>query len=161
MSDNYRPKNFTDSIRLPDNSSIFTTEAKAIDIALYRISDQPEKQFIIYSDFLSVLRSLKNLDHRNPLFQQILRKYNNLSAFKEVVFCWLPNHINICGNELADLEVKSALSLSITNLKILHSDFKSNIPQYVMNKCLSVWEKQTENKLHEFKNQILTTNVHS
>ena len=53
--------NFTDSIRLPDNSSIFTAEAKAIDIALYHIRDQPEKQFIIYSDSLSVLRSLKNL----------------------------------------------------------------------------------------------------
>ena len=35
--------NFTDSIRLPDNSSIFTAEAKAIDIALYHIRDQPEK----------------------------------------------------------------------------------------------------------------------
>ena len=44
--------NFTDSIRLPDNSSIFTAEAKAIDIALYHIRDQPEKQFIIYSDSL-------------------------------------------------------------------------------------------------------------
>ena len=45
--------NFTDSIRLLDNSSVFTTEAKAIDIALYHIRDQPEKQFIIYSDSLS------------------------------------------------------------------------------------------------------------
>ena len=44
--------NFTDSIRLPDNSSIFTAEAKAIDIALYHIRDQSEKQFIIYSDSL-------------------------------------------------------------------------------------------------------------
>ena len=35
--------NFTDSIRLPDNSSIFTAEAKAIDITLYHIRDQPEK----------------------------------------------------------------------------------------------------------------------
>ena len=49
--------NFTDSIRLPDNSSIFTAEAKAIDIALYHIRDQSEKQFIIYSDSLSVLQS--------------------------------------------------------------------------------------------------------
>ena len=73
--------NFTDSIRLPDNSSIFTAEAKAIDIALYHIRDQPEKQFIIYSDSLSVLRSLKNLDYRNPLIQQIFRKYNYLSSF--------------------------------------------------------------------------------
>ena len=143
--------NFTDSIRLPDNSSIFTAEAKAIDIALYHIRDQPEKQFIIYSDSLSVLRSLKNLDHRNPLIQQIFRKYNYLSSFKEIVFCWLPSHTSIRGNELADLEAKSALSLSITNLKIPHSDFKSNIHQYVMNKCQSVWEEQTGNKLHELK----------
>ena len=89
--------------------------------------------------------------HRNPLIQQILRKYNYLSAFKEIVFCWLPGHINIRGNELADLEAKSALSLSITNLKIPHSDFESNIHQYVMNKCQSIWEKQTENKSHELK----------
>ena len=51
--------NFTDSIRLPDNSSIFTAKAKAIDIALYHIRDQSEKQFIIYSDSLSVLNLLK------------------------------------------------------------------------------------------------------
>ena len=46
--------NFTDSIRLLDNSSIFTAEAKIIDIALYLTRDQPEKQLIIYSDSLSV-----------------------------------------------------------------------------------------------------------
>ena len=78
--------NCTDSISLPDNSSIFTVEAKAIKIALYHIRDQPEKQFIIYSDSLSVLKSLKNLRRRNPLIQQIFRKYNYLSAFKEIVF---------------------------------------------------------------------------
>ena len=152
---------FTDSIRLPDNSSIFTAEAKAIDIALYHIRDQPEKQFIIYSDSLSVLRSLKNLDHRNLLIQQILRKFNYLSSFKEIVFCWLPSHTNIRGNELADLEAKSALSLSITNLKIPHSDFKSNIHQYVMNKCQSVWEEQTGNKLHELKPDFNSKCFHS
>ena len=94
------------------------------------------------SDSLSVLRSLKNLDHRNPLIQQMFRKYNYLSSFKEIVFCWLQSHTNIRGNELADLEAKSALSLSINNLKIPHSDFKSNIHQHVM-KCQSVWEEQT------------------
>ena len=82
--------NFTDSIRLPDNSSIFTSENKAIDIALYHIRDQPEKHFIIYSDSLSVSRSLKNLDRRNPLIQQIHRKYNFLSAFKEIVSVCFP-----------------------------------------------------------------------
>ena len=102
-----------------DNSSIFTAEAKAIDIALYHIRDQSEKQFIIYSDSLSVLKSLKDLHHRNPLIQQILKKYYYLSASKEIVFCWLPSHVNIRGNELADSEAKSALSLVITNFKFL------------------------------------------
>ena len=129
---------FTDSIRLPNNSSIFTAEAKAIDIALYHIRDQPEKQFIIYSDSLSVLKSLEDLHHRNPLIQQSLKKYYNISVSKEIVFCWLPSHVNIRGNELADLEAKSALSLVITNFKIPHSDFKSNIRQYINNKCQSV-----------------------
>ena len=143
--------NFTDSIRLPDNSSIFTAEAKAIDIALYHIRDQSEKQFIIYSDSLSVLKSLKDLHHTNPLIQQILKKYYYLSASKEIVFCWLPSHVNIRGNELADSEAKSALSLVITNFKIPHSDFKSNVCQYINNKCQSVWETQTYNKLNEIK----------
>ena len=64
---------------------------------------------------------------------------------------WFPSHISICGNELADLEAKSALSLVITNLKIPYSDFKSNIRQYITNKCQSVWEKETQNKLNEIK----------
>ncbi|MCG7877158.1 MAG: reverse transcriptase domain-containing protein [Candidatus Thiodiazotropha endolucinida] len=143
--------NFTDSIRLPDNSSIFTAEAKAIDIALYHIRDQSEKQFIIYSDSLSVLKSLRDPQHRNPLIQQILRKYHYLSVSKEIIFCWLPSHMNIRGNELADLEAKSALSLIITNLKIPFSDFKSNINKYISNKCQSTWEKETTNKLNEIK----------
>ena len=116
--------NFTDSIRLPDNSSIFTTEAKAIDIALYHIRDQSEKQFIIYSGFLSVLKSLKDLHHKNPLIQKLFYYY--LSVSKDIIFCWLPTHNNILGNELADLDAKSALSLMITNFKIPYSDFKSN-----------------------------------
>ena len=42
-------------------SSIFTAEGKAVDIAIYHIRDQSEKQFIIYPDSLSVLKSLKDL----------------------------------------------------------------------------------------------------
>ena len=110
-----------------------------------------ERKLSAYIVLLPVLRSLKNLHHRNPLIQQFFRNYNYLSAFKEIVFCLLPSHTNIRGNELADLEAKSALSLSITSLKLPHSDFKSNIHQYVMNKCQSVWEKHTENKLHKLK----------
>ena len=39
----------------------------------------------------------------------------------------------------------------ITNFKIPHSDFKSNNRLYINNKCVSVWETQTQNKLNEIK----------
>ena len=39
----------------------------------------------------------------------------------------------------------------ITNFKIPHSDFKSNIRLYINNKCKTVWETQTQNKLNEIK----------
>ena len=55
-----------------------------------------------FIQILSVLKSLKDLHHRNPLIQQILKKYYYLSVSKEIVFCWLPSHVNIPGNELAD-----------------------------------------------------------
>ena len=75
----------------------------------------------------------------------------NIITFHLLRKLFFVGHTTIRGDELADLEAKSALSLSITNLKIPHSNFKSNIHQYVMKKCQSVWEEQTGNKLHELK----------
>ena len=86
--------------------------------------------------------------------------YYYLSISKEVIFCWLPSHISIRGNELADLEAKSALSLVIINFKIPYSDFKSNIHQYITNTCQSVWEKQTQNKLNDYCRKKNTNKNH-
>ena len=44
----------------------------------------------------------------------------------------------------------------ITNFKIPHSDFKSNIRLYINNKCQSVWETQTQNKLNEIKPNFIS-----
>ncbi|MCU7800748.1 MAG: reverse transcriptase-like protein [gamma proteobacterium symbiont of Lucinoma myriamae] len=141
---------FTDHLRLPDGSSIFSAEAKAIDLAINQISNQEDEKFIIFSDSLSVLTSLKNPKHPNPIIQQIFRKYFHLSS-KEIIFCWIPSHVNIQGNEMADKEAKMALNLVETNLKIPHSDFKSKIRKYVNHKCQSNWDNQIYNKLHEIK----------
>ena len=46
--------NVTDSIRLPDKSSIFPLKPRLLILHFIIYRDQPEKQFIIYSDSLSV-----------------------------------------------------------------------------------------------------------
>ena len=49
---------FTETMRIPDGSSIFTAEAKAIDLALDLIADcETSNKFVIFSDSLSVLKS--------------------------------------------------------------------------------------------------------
>ena len=51
--------NCSENMLIPDGSSIFTAEAKAIDLALDFIANcEISKKFIIFSDSLSVLKSL-------------------------------------------------------------------------------------------------------
>ena len=54
--------------RIPDNSSIFTAEAKAIDLALDFIStcDAINNKFIMFSDSLSVLKAMNHASSKNP-----------------------------------------------------------------------------------------------
>jgi hypothetical protein len=47
-------------MRLPDNASIFTAEAKAIHLSLSYIEQHTHDIFVIFSDSLSVLISIKN-----------------------------------------------------------------------------------------------------
>ena len=53
-------------MRIPDGSSVFTAEAKAIDIALNFVNSCTYKdKFIIFSDSLSVLQALNHTSSKN------------------------------------------------------------------------------------------------
>ena len=72
---------------LPRESSIFTAEAHAIDLALNIISKSKSKQFIIFSDSLSVLLSLRNKKFQNPLIIKLLSRLDSMSNRKEIIIC--------------------------------------------------------------------------
>ena len=56
-----------EKIRLPDGSSIFTAESKAIDMALdYIMNNSLDNKFAIFSDSLSVLKSLNYTSSKPP-----------------------------------------------------------------------------------------------
>ena len=104
--------------RIPDNSSFFTAEAKAIDLALDFISTcDAYNKFIIFSDSLSVLKAMNHFSSKNPQIQKLLKKCHELLAFKEIALCWIPSHIGIQGNEIVDKQAKTSLSLEPTFLK--------------------------------------------
>ena len=137
--------------RLPNKSSIFSAEVKAIDLALDLIEQSDSTGFIIFSDSLSSLQALHNRKLENPSVCDVLERISHLVPFKRIVFCWLPSHIGIRGNEKADETAKSALSLPQSNNKVSYTDFKTSILTYIQSSWQSQWDADFFNKLHAVK----------
>ena len=113
--------NHSNMHRIPDDSSIFTAEAKAIDLALDFISTcDANNKFLIFSDSLSVLKAMNHTSSKNPQIQKLLEKYHEFLAYKEIVLCWIPSHIGIKGNEimiaLAAIRSKAVVLLLLIRL---------------------------------------------
>ena len=71
------------------------------------------------------------LEH--PLIGMVIRKCVFLnSANTEIMFCWVPSHVGIRGNEKADSAAKSALNLPRAKVGVPYSDFKHLISQYIL-----------------------------
>ena len=74
--------NHSNMQRIPDDSSIFSAEAKAIDLALDFISTcDANNKFIIFSDSLSVLKAMNHTSSKNPQIQKLLEKCHELLAY--------------------------------------------------------------------------------
>ena len=69
--------------RIPDDSSIFTAEAKAVDLALDFITCDTKNKFIIFSDSLSVLKAMNQTSSKNLQIQKLLEKCHELLAKKK------------------------------------------------------------------------------
>ena len=72
-------------------------------------------------------------------------------AKKDIVFCWVPSHTGITGNEKADLAAKSALDLPRAKVGVPYADFKYLIGQYIFSIWQDDWNGAVINKLHSVK----------
>ena len=139
-------------MRIPDGSSVFTAEAKAIDLALDFVKNcNNTNKFVIFSDSLSVLQALNNSSSKNPQIQQLLLKHHEIASSKTIIYCWIPSHIGIYGNEKADKKAKESLHLEETVFKIPFNNFKPFINKYVFDKWQTIWNKASFNKLKEIE----------
>ena len=102
-------------------------------MALDYIEEANLSKVISFSDSLSVLQSINNSKIDNSVIQDIILRLHNTSH-KQIIFCWLPSHVGIRGNEKVDKAAKSALSLQPSNLKLPYTDFKPAINKYLLNK---------------------------
>ena len=74
---------YSDSMRIPDGgSSFFTTNVKAVDLALDFIRTYDDKnKFNIFSDSLSVLKAVDHTNSKNPHVQNKIEKMSR--SFKK------------------------------------------------------------------------------
>ncbi|GFX46011.1 RNase H domain-containing protein [Trichonephila clavipes] len=134
-----------------DTCSIFTAEAVAIYRALQLIDSNMPRKYCIYTDSMSVLEALENYHDRcHPVVCTILDITSRLySKGFDIVFCWLPSHVGIIGNEQADSAAKSATSH--LPLAVPLSDRKRVIMHHIFKTCQESWSQQLDNKLHSVK----------
>jgi len=68
---------------------------------------------------MSSLEALSGFKVEIDIVQNIVKDYTRLTnTGKTIVWCWIPSHVNIRGNERADNAAKSTLSLPIIRIWI-------------------------------------------
>ena len=148
--------------KLHPSASIFTAELYAIKTALISLKISRNVSCVVYTDSRSAVQAIKGqstskivLDIEEVLL--ILRRRG-----VSVVFCWVPSHVGIEGNELADKAAKEAIDQTrIQTQEIPVADVKSFIKRKVYEKWRTQWERKTVDqvKLKEFCPTFKTTPV--
>ncbi|WP_230209703.1 reverse transcriptase domain-containing protein [Solemya velum gill symbiont] len=127
--------------KLPPHVCVFTCELVAILMALYWVDEFRPIDATIFTDSLSALQSMIHIGkHPRKIVLEILGVYT--SMFKHGIslrFVWVPSHVGIMGNELADKAAKAALS-SISEVSVPHSI--SEIGSLVKTQIMIKWQNR-------------------
>ena len=85
--------------------------------------------------------TVKQYNSFNPIVRRIQNwLFRFASKYKNVKFCWVPAHVGIHGNEMADLEAKAAIfNRSIGYRKVPHTDMKPVIRAFIRSKWQEEW----------------------
>uniref|UniRef100_A0A1Y1L8P1 Reverse transcriptase domain-containing protein n=2 Tax=Photinus pyralis TaxID=7054 RepID=A0A1Y1L8P1_PHOPY len=144
---------------LSPKASIFTAEQYAIWQALRYCEINPNLQsVVIASDSLSSLTSLQNLASADILTKMCQETVIAIASNGTVVtFVWIPAHVGILGNEVADRAAKRAASeIEIDVPEIKKSDQKV----YILQRMKELWQQSWQENntfLTQIKPSVVTT----
>lgn len=143
--------------RLPRETSIYTGELFAIYEALLYMLSNVSKSYVVCSDSLSALESFQNLYAANPLVQLIKQLIHEVHESGTIVnFIFVPSHVGIKGNEIADQTAKDAAiseELEVTSIYI-HTDIKSHLKQLIIHQWQRSWQ-DSDTHLKQIKPSVV------
>ena len=98
------------------------------------------------------MQSINGFNLDSALVQKFLKDYIILAKNgKNIILCLISSHVGIVGNEKADAAAKSALSLSVTPMKLPATDMYPRITKLIFDEWQEVWNFRARNKLHAIK----------
>ena len=138
-------------LRLPNYSSIFTAELKAIQLALQEVERSTRRDFLILSDSLSALKAFESRAISHPSLGDIHDAHTWLvTKGKRIVFMWIPSHIGIYGNHVVDKAAKEALILEPPKdifQFVPFRDLRPRVHSYCSKLWQADWSAKVNNKL--------------
>jgi len=133
-------------VRLTDNITISTAELTAIKLALLWVSENRDRvisrrSISLYSDSLYAVQAIKNerTDCRPNMLNEIYEHVNSIE--NNIIITWIPSHVGIKGNEVADRIAQHAITNENVQLDIglELKDINYCIFQYIDKKWQHFW----------------------
>lgn len=141
------------SKRIESYATIFTAELLALHDSLIHCRNVPNPSITLITDSRSSIQAIKRYNSNNPIIKEIQCLIKNLN--KPVHLCWVPSHVGVEGNEMADTHAGDVVGNSDIQLcKIPRLDFKCHIKQVCTNAWKTEWRDTINNKYREISEFI-------
>ena len=142
-------KNLTLSSSLVNLASVYTAECLAVELAVDYANRDHTKSYLICTDSLSLVQSLKAaplLPNSNRYIHNIrrgLQHFKASTAENSITIMWIPAHVGIRGNEIADKAAKEATSQTTPQRsQVPYSDCLHTIKQKIQSISEEKWKAQ-------------------
>jgi len=112
---------------------MFTAELLAIQLALSNIHKTHYSFHVLFSDSQSALQAINHNSSKNPIVLDILLNYSNLiSHHYDVIYCWIPGHVDIKVNIEADKQARDTSNVITQILPIPYSETLPTAEKYYL-----------------------------
>jgi len=142
------------SASLPIEASIFSAELEAIRLAVNIVRESTPGKYVVMSDSYSVLSSLNADRYQNPTIQRLLHEISDLKLeHRYIEFCWIPGHVGIAGNELADAKAKQASRRPEEYILLPYTDWYPIINSIIDAEWQRRWDAGNQ-KMYQVKREV-------